>query len=488
MPTSYVSHRAISGIVLCVLIVLMLLLVWFVTSAPASVASLNSAAYPASTDRLFLPYVLQGGSIEINTPTPNTTSTRTPTPTKTSTRTPTATPTTCPSVPYNETLRYNMDKINAPEAWPCAAGGEGVIIAILDTGADSDHPDLVANLVAGAYAYGTSTEDDNGHGTHVSGIAAGVANNGGIFGVAPRAKIMPVKVLNSAGSGTFVAIANGITWAADHGAKVINMSLGSTTDSNIVHSAVQYAYNKSVVIIVSSGNCGSNYYDNGCTYQNQSSYPGAYNEVLAVAATDSSDIKADFSTAGSYVDVSAPGVDIYSSNYGNSYAIHSGTSQAAPHVAGMAALIRKLRPAWTVDQIYACIRASVDDVGSVGWDSGTGWGRINAQKAVDALILAAIDALPVPAPVQSISVSVTSDPAEFSPGIVLFKLRPGIALSAVLGEAGINAAGLQASVAVAALDVLQLHVPAGEELYWLKYLRSLPEVDYAELDEIMHIQ
>ena len=402
---------------------------------------------------------------------------------------PTATPIPCPPVPYNETLRYNMDKINAPEAWPCTAGGEGVIIAILDTGVDRDHPDLVANLVGGVTYYGTSTEDDNGHGTHVSGIAAGVANNGGIFGVAPRAKIMPVKVLDSDGSGFVSVVANGIIWAADHGAKVINLSMGVTTDYDTLHTAVQYAYNKSVIIIASAGNCGDNNYEaNGCLYQNQPSYPGAYPEVIAVAATNASDARASFSTVGSYVGVSAPGADIYSSYFGGGYLTESGTSQAAPHVAGMAALIRKMRPSWTVVQVYAQIRSAVDDVGPVGWDSGTGWGRINAQKAVNALILAAIDTLPVPTPVQPVSAPVTSDPDEFSPGVVLFKLRTGAVLSAVLGDASINSAGLQASMVVAALGVMRLQVPAGEELYWLKHLRSLPDVAYAELDGIMHIQ
>ena len=387
-------------------------------------------------------------------------------------------------MPYNETLFYNMDKINAPEAWPCAAGGEGVIIAILDTGADSDHPDLVANLVAGAYwpAYSTSPEDDNGHGTHVSGIAAGVANNGGIFGVAPRAKIMPVKVLNAAASGSFTAISNGIIWAADHDAKVINMSLGGATYSQVQHDAVIYAYNLGVVIICAAGNSGDS----------TVMYPASFAEVIAVAATDSNDYWAYFSTYGDWVDVSAPGMDIISSYpwytiYGL-YENMDGTSQASPHVAGLAALIRKLRPAWTVDQVYAHIRSSVDDIYPWGYDPWYGWGRINAQKAVAAISLAVTDALPVPPAVQSASAPTSSDPDEFSPGVVLFKLRPGVALSAVLGEAGINAAGLQASVAVAVLDVMQLHVPVGEELYWLKYLRSLPDVAYAELDGIMHIQ
>lgn len=395
----------------------------------------------------------------------------------------------CSPLPYNETLLYNMNKVQAPQAWPCTDGGAGVVIAIIDTGVDSNHPDLAANLVAGAYFTGTSTEDDHGHGTHVSGIAAGVANNGGIFGVAPRARIMPVKVCDNNGLCPDDAVANGVIWAVDHGAQVINMSLGGPDDSTILHEAVRYAYTSGVVVIASVGNCGdSNYYLNGCSYVNQPSYPASYNELIAVAATDSNDAKASFSTAGSYVDVSAPGVAIYSSYYTGGYASMSGTSMAAPHVAGEAALIRKLRPGWTVAQIYDHIRSSVVDIAPPGCDIYTGWGRINAQKAVDALSLAATDALPVPATVQSAAAPISSDPAEFSPGVVLFKLRPGAALAAILNEATISAASLQAEVAVAQLGVLRLNVPAGEELYWLKYLRSLPDVAYAELDGIMHIQ
>lgn len=390
----------------------------------------------------------------------------------------------CSPLPYNETVLYNMAKVRATQAWPCPEGGAGVIIAILDTGADSNHPDLAANLVAGTsfVTYTTSWEDDHGHGTHVSGIAAGVANNGGIFGVAPRAKIMPVKVCNQGGVCPDDEIAMGIVWAVDHGAQVINMSLGGDSDSTILHDAVRYAYEHGVAIICSAGNSGDS----------TVIYPASYDEVIAVAATDSNDNWALFSTYGPWVDVSAPGVNILSSypwnTYLGLYEYLSGTSMASPHVAGEAALIRKLRPDWTVDQVYAQIRASVDDVGDPGFDYKTGYGRINALKAVDALSLAVADALPVPAQVQSVATPVSSDPSEFSPGVVLFALRPGTSLAAIMNQATINAASLQAEVAVAQLGVLRLNVPAGEELSYLKLLRSLPEVEYAELDGIMHIQ
>ncbi|MHB1355178.1 MAG: S8 family serine peptidase [Anaerolineae bacterium] len=387
--------------------------------------------------------------------------------------------------PYNEALLYNMRKVKAPEAWAYAQAGEVIIIAILDTGVDSNHPDLQDNLVTGTtFVAGTTTpEDDQSHGTHVAGIAAGIANNGGIFGVAPRASIMPVKVCDSSGYCSNENIASGITWAVDNGAHVINMSLGGPS-STIVYNAVRYAYENGVVIICAAGNTGN--------AGNTPMYPGAYDKVIAVAATDSNDNWASFSTYGNWVDVSAPGVSVYSSypwitQYGL-FKYDSGTSMSSPHVAGVAALIRKLRPNWTVEQVYAHIRASVDDVGATGYDIKTGTGRINALKAVDSLSLAAMDALLLPTQLLSATPPVRSDPTEFVPGVILFKLNPGAALSAVLGEASINAAGLQAEVAVAQLGVLRLQVPAGEELVWLKLLRSMPEVEYAELDGIMHIQ
>jgi subtilisin family serine protease len=389
----------------------------------------------------------------------------------------------CLPIYYDENVLYNMARVHAPQAWGCAQG-EGVIIAILDTGVDSDHPDLQPNLVAGASFISStiSWEDDHGHGTHVSGIAAGIVNNGGIFGVAPRASIMPIKVCDHYGSCPEAAIANGIIWAVDHGARVINMSLGGAEDLQVEHDAVVYAYNHGVVIICSAGNSGIL----------TDTFPAAYTEVIAVAATDANDDRASWSTYGDFVDVAAPGVSIFSSYPWNTsfglYTYMSGTSMAAPHVTGMAALIRELRPDWTIDQVFAHIRASVDDVGVPGYDTMTGSGRINAFRAVDPLNLAATDALVTAISVQLVTEPTTDNPTAYTPGVVLYKLRNGIRANTIQDDGNINSAGLRTSIAVAAMDVMQLSVPAGEELYWLEYLRSLPDVAYAELDGIRHIQ
>ncbi|MHB9033916.1 MAG: S8 family serine peptidase [Anaerolineae bacterium] len=389
-------------------------------------------------------------------------------------------------VPYNETLLYNMQRIQLPQGWACTSGGAGVVIAVLDTGVNSSHPELAGRLVAGTFYTGTSSEDDNGHGTHVAGIAAAAANNGGMFGVAPRASIMPVKVLDSTGFGYYSYIANGIVWAVDHGAQVINMSLGGTGLDAGIQSAVNYAYSHNVPVIVSAGNCGdSSYSYNGCSVQNQISYPAAFTATLAVAATDAADARASFSTVANYVDISAPGVSIWSASLGTSYAYHSGTSQAAPHVTGLTALIRALRPSWTVAQVYAYLESTATDINTAGWDNQTGWGRINVVTAMNGLTSMGLEPRIY---TKAASPAVQQDPSEYRPGAVMFKLRAGAAVESVTGLAEIQAAGLQAVPAIEALGLLELQVPAGEETQWLAYLRSLPEVEYAELDGVVHIQ
>lgn len=386
----------------------------------------------------------------------------------------------CGNIPYNETLRWNMEKINAPGAWACTQGGSGVIIAIIDSGIDTDHPDLASNLVGGAtFVDGTSNwEDDNGHGTHVAGIAAGVANNGGIVGVAPRAKIMPVKVVDSEGYGYISWEAAGIIWAVNHGAKVINLSLGAYVANDVEFEAIRYAYENGIPIAAAAGNDATYAY----------LYPAAYGECLAVVATTQTDTDAWFSNYGNWIDVSAPGVDIYSS-IPNGYGIKNGTSMASPHVAGLLALIVNLKPSWTVPQIYNHIfYSSVDDIGSTGFDLLTGFGRINVQKAINNALSVPWGFEPVSIVVDEHRVAFRQDPTEFRPGAVMFKLRDGASIASLSEDVRIQAAGLQVVAAIEAIQVLELQVPVGEEIQWLAYLRSLPEVEYAELDGLVRIQ
>jgi type VII secretion-associated serine protease mycosin len=270
--------------------------------------------------------------------------------------------------------QWDLAKMQLPQAWDLATGS-GVVVAVVDTGADASHPDLAGQLVAGYNFVGnnSNTTDDNGHGTHVSGTIAALTNNGlGVAGIAYNAKVMPVKVLDSTGAGSYTAIINGITYAADHGARVINMSLGGYSYSASLQDAVNYAFNRGLVIVAAAGN------DN----TSSPSYPAACQNVIAVAATDQNDNKASFSNYGSHISVAAPGVSILSTVRGGSYAAWNGTSMASPHVAGLAALVISQSLARTNAQVRQIIEQSADDEGTSGWDQYFGWGRVNAYRAL----------------------------------------------------------------------------------------------------------
>ncbi len=271
--------------------------------------------------------------------------------------------------------QWALPKIKAPQAWDVTTGG-GVIVAVVDTGVDYSHEDLDGKVIKG-YDYVNSDDDpmdDESHGTHVAGTIAGVTNNGiGIAGVSWGAKILAVKVLDENGSGTTFRVAQGIKYAADNGAKIINLSLGGYGSSLTMSDAIAYAQGKGCVIVAAAGN------DNCDTPH----YPSCYQKVIGVGATDSFDVKSGFSNYGWYVDVAAPGSSIlscYSINGG--YAYGSGTSMATPHVAGLAALIASRYPGRTGDQLARSIMRAVDDLGAPGRDDTYGYGRINAEKAV----------------------------------------------------------------------------------------------------------
>lgn len=238
--------------------------------------------------------------------------------------------------------QWGMTKIDAPNAWNITQGRSNIKIAILDTGVDQNHEDIKGKIVSNKKFSSSYTVDDlYGHGTHVAGIAAAVTNNAkGVAGGGYTCTIMNGKVLGDDGSGYYSWVANGIIWAANNGAKVINMSLGGSQSSSTLQNAVNYAWNKGVVIVAAAGN------------SNNASllYPAAYTNCIAVAATDSTDNKSSFSSYGSWVDVAAPGTSIFSTLPNHSYRLYSsvraynygylsGTSMASPHVAALAGLI-----------------------------------------------------------------------------------------------------------------------------------------------------
>ncbi|MFB9442981.1 VCBS repeat-containing protein [Dactylosporangium vinaceum] len=271
-----------------------------------------------------------------------------------------------------------LKTVRLPQAWDRSMGGADQVIAVVDSGVDGSHPDLGGRTVGGYNAIAKTTTaasantDDYGHGTMVAGIAAANTNNGdGIAGAAWNARIMSVKVLDSQGHGFDSDIAAGIVWAADHGAKIINLSLGGPGDATVLHDAVTYATNKGSLLVVAAGNTGGN----------APQYPAAYPEVLTVAATDWAAKLVDFSSWGDWVDVAAPGLSIVSTYPGQRYAVGDGTSFAAPIVSGVAALMRANNPALTPAQLIATIKATARDSGPRGLDPYYGAGVLDAYAA-----------------------------------------------------------------------------------------------------------
>jgi thermitase len=273
--------------------------------------------------------------------------------------------------------QWGLVEIDAPQAWEVTTGSPSVRIAILDTGVDLDHPDLVSKIVSNINFGSSPTVDDvYGHGTHVAGIAAAITDNGvGVAGLACNSTIMNVKVLDDTGSGRYSWIASGIIWATDNGADVINLSLGGSAASSTLEDAINYAWSKGVVVVAAAGNSGST----------TLSYPAYYANCIAVAATDANDALAYFSTYGKWVDVAAPGDGIWSTLNDGSYGYKSGTSMASPYVAGLAALV------FTVvsdtngdgnlnDEARSRIEATCDDIGVPV--SRVCHGRIDAAQAV----------------------------------------------------------------------------------------------------------
>lgn len=313
--------------------------------------------------------------------------------------------------------QWDLTKIQTPTAWQ-ASTGAGVTVAVIDSGVDAAHPDLAGqvlpgvDLVAGTTGAGT---DPNGHGTHVAGtIAAATGNGVGIAGVAPDARILPVRVLGADGSGTMSAVANGITWAADHGAQVINMSLGSPSQVTAVTNAIAYARSKGVVVVASAGNSRSS--------GSPTNYPAADPGVIAVASTDSADRYSSFSNQGAYVDVAAPGSSILSTlpESMGGYAYYSGTSMASPHVAAVAALLKAYTSGLSPDQIQQAMEKSAVDLGTAGKDVDYGYGRIDAVAALAAVTPATSSpsATPSTAPASQAPTTTppTSPPATVTPG------------------------------------------------------------------------
>jgi subtilisin family serine protease len=268
---------------------------------------------------------------------------------------------------------WALTKIQAPTAWD-RASGSGVTIAILDTGIDSTHPDLAPNLVPGwnVYDNNADTTDIHGHGTWVAGVAAMAANNGkGSAGVAWDARIMPVRIADPNAYAYWSTVAQGIYWAADHGAKVVNVSYNGVSGSSTVQSAAQYLRDRGGVVVVAAGNSSG------------LESIAANDSLLTVAATDQNDVRASFSSYGDYVDLAAPGVSVYTTAVGGGYSKASGTSFASPIVAATAALMLSANSTLTPADVDHILKTTALDLGTAGIDPYYGAGRVDAASAVE---------------------------------------------------------------------------------------------------------
>ena len=268
--------------------------------------------------------------------------------------------------------QYAWNRIGAFEGWFLNKGNAAVVIAVVDTGIQLNHPDLQAKLVPG-YDFvdgDPDPSDGNGHGTHVAGTAAAMTNNAiGGAGTCPECRLMPIKVLSDSGSGTLTGVANGIIHAANSGAQVINLSLGGPGSSTL-ENAVNYAWGRGSLLACAAGNSGTN--------DTESAYPAAYDNCLAVGATDADDNDAYYSNWGLWVDIAAPGSDIYSTWIGSGYNTINGTSMATPHVAGVAGLLTS--QGLNNVQSRARLQSTADPIDGTGlwWSNG----RLNLHRAL----------------------------------------------------------------------------------------------------------
>ena len=272
---------------------------------------------------------------------------------------------------YGNINSWSLAKIDALNAWSINTGSSSVIIAILDTGVDASHPDLAPQIVPGwnIYNNNSDTSDVYGHGTAVAGAAAAASNNAiGVAAVAWGCRIMPVRISDNSGMASESDIASGLSWAANHGARIANISY-YITGSRTISSAARSFQNKGGVVIAAAGNYGV------------SETIGDDPYMLTVGATDPSDNMYEWSNRGVNLDVVAPG-NVYTTLNGGGYGTGGGTSFAAPVVSGVAALVLSTNPRLTPQQVQNIVRTSADDLGAAGSDLTYGYGRVNAARAL----------------------------------------------------------------------------------------------------------
>ena len=268
--------------------------------------------------------------------------------------------------------QWHLPHIGGPAAWDTTTGDTSLIIAIIDSGANRGHEDLASKMVPGWNIVDNNpdTSDINGHGTLVAGTAGAASNNGiGIASVAWGCRLMPIRVANSGGTASGSDIAAGLVWAADNGARIANLSF-EMADSPTVTSAAQYFESHGGVVVQAAGNSG--------LIDPTPDNP----HLLKVSATDQNDLVPSWSVTGDSIDLAAPGVGIITTNRSGGYSSATGTSNSAPVVAGLAALVLSANPDLTGQDVQDILKQSADDFGPAGWDPEYGWGRVNAAAAV----------------------------------------------------------------------------------------------------------
>ncbi len=272
-----------------------------------------------------------------------------------------------------ETLPWGINRIDAERAWEVTRGA-GIRIAVLDTGIDHLHHDLAPNFGGGvSFVPGESFTDGNGHGTHVAGIIGARQNGTGVVGVAPNCSLLSVKVLNRSGSGNYSSIISGILWCARNNIDIINMSLGGGQHVQALQNACDFAFSHNVLIVAAAGNSGPG--------PDTVGYPARYDSCIAVSGVDNSGTVASFSSRGNQVDLAAPGVNILSCWPGNRYERLNGTSMAAPHVAGTAALATSSHRFTRAATIREILFQAADNLGVPGRDDETGHGLVDAEQS-----------------------------------------------------------------------------------------------------------
>jgi thermitase len=317
-------------------------------------------------------------------------------------------PTLVPNDPYY-TNEWHLPNIEIPAAW-ASTTGEGVTIAVLDTGVDYTHPDLSVSSIApwNFYSNNGDVTDVHGHGTWVAGTVSAIGGNGlGVVGNAPSTKILGVRIAQPDAWASWSTMAQGIVYAADKGVRVVNLSYENSCSSDTIVSAANYLRSKGGVLIVSAGNSGA---DNA---------QPANDSVTCVSATGSNNLRTSWSSYGASVDISAPGAGIYTTSRGGGYGAVNGTSFSAPLTAGVYALMFSVNPSLTPVQADGILYSTADDLGEPGWDMYYGHGKINARKAVEAAKAAVgardTTAPTVPANLKATTVSTNAISLAWSP-------------------------------------------------------------------------